>query len=72
MNSALGFATPSFVCSQEFIGGILRCKGPARAIDQVAMMAASWLPEGFLVNANRWRFLGDFSYSRDKLINLIS
>ena len=27
--------------SQEFIGGILRCKGPARAIDQVAMMAAS-------------------------------
>lgn len=24
---------------EEFIGGILRCKGPARAIDQVAMMA---------------------------------
>ncbi|CAJ1415029.1 unnamed protein product [Effrenium voratum] len=24
---------------EEFIGGILRCRGPARAIDQVAMMA---------------------------------
>ena len=28
-----------FVRAQEFIEGILRCKGQARAIDQVAMRA---------------------------------
>ena len=36
------------VTQDEFISGILRCKGEARAIEQVAMQSVAWAMSGYL------------------------
>eukprot|EP00439_Symbiodinium_sp_Y106_P026508 s1819_g3.t1 len=42
------------VTHEEFIDGIMRCKGPARAMDQVAMLADACLKYGPSLFASHW------------------